>query len=228
MTEREQLAARWRAALDWTCDPDLAARANAYGRQHYPSGWPGFPELPFALSPPPAEADVPVLLGGYAEYDALNAQHFGNLCPPVKLVMNARLRSTAARIDTMRRVLELNPGRLAAYPETRLETIFHEMIHLWLYAQGLPSGHTARFRAKMRERGHISIGYGRAGDPKGPRHAYAGSERRVVYRCPKCGHEVRRQRRFAEPMACGRCYRAGAGRQRLEEIGVIGPPRSAP
>lgn len=228
MTEREQLAARWRAAFEWNLDPARAELARATGRRHYRGGWPGFPELPFALAPAPSDAEVVLLLGGYAEFDQLNLRHFNDLCPPVKLVCNARLRSTAARIDTLRRVLELNPGRLTALPETRVETIFHEMIHLWLYAQGWPSGHTPRFRAKMAERGHVSFGYGRDGDPKGPLHAYAGSEPRVVYRCPKCGQQFPRRRRYAQPMACGGCFRAGRGRHRLVEMGVASAARSEP
>ncbi len=220
MTELDAIVARWRAALDWRPGSRFDDAA-AVGLRYYPGGWPGFPQLPFALKPLPAAFDLPHLSAGYREYDELNAAHFGDLCPPVKLVINQRLRTTAGRIDTARRVLELNGLRLAQLPETRIETIYHEMVHLWLYAQGLPCGHTAAFRAKMTERGHVSIGYGRDDDPKGPHHRFRGSERRVVYRCPGCGQEFVRRRRFGRAMACRACYDAGRGRRRLVEQGVI-------
>lgn len=221
MTEVEQVVERWRRALQWRPDEAAARLAAERGRTAYRGGWPGFPPAPFALEPPPAAAEAGVLLAAYADFDRLDAEHFEGRCPPVKMTINHRLKSTGGRIDTKRRLLELNWYRLSELPETRIETVFHELVHLWLYALGLPCGHTPLFRAKMAERGHISIHYGVAGDPKGPRHAYPGSDRRVIYRCPACGHEYRRRQRFSRPMLCGVCLRRDTRRERLTLVGQV-------
>jgi len=222
-----QVLRLWQAAHDWVPHPALVARAREVGRTHYRGGWPGFAPEGFRLRPAPSPADAVVLLSAYRDWAQLNVQHFGAEVPPAKIVLNARLLSTGGRIDTRLRVLELNPWRLRELPETGIETIFHEMIHLWLYAQGLPSGHTAAFKVKMTERGHHSIRYGVPGDPKGPRHAYPGSDRRVVYRCVTCGHEYRRRQQFRQTMLCGVCLRERGERCRLELVAVLRgqPPR---
>lgn len=208
---REAVLRRWREWRAWT-PPAPPPRARP--------GWPGFRPAPMDLVPPPTEwlADI---LGAYAEYDLLNATHFGGTCPPVKITVNPRLRATAGLVLTDQRIIELNGHRLRELPAVRIETVFHEMIHLWLYCQGLPAGHTEAFRAKMRERGHRSVRYGVEGDPKGPRHAYPGSDRRVLYRCPECGLEWERRRRYGRPAYCRVCYEAGRGRHRVALVAVI-------
>jgi len=218
----EAVVAAWREALVWRPDP---ARYLAIRTRH--PRWPGYVEHPFELTPPPAAAEAAYLLAAYDDFAALNDLHFDRLCPPVKMVINSRLRSTGGRIHTTRRILELNGFRLDELPETRTETVFHELIHLWLHAQGLPSGHTALFKQKMAERGHTSIHYGVAGDPKGMRHAYPGSDRRIVYRCPACEQRYERRVRYRRAMLCGRCLREGRGKQRIEIVGEVGdrPPR---
>jgi predicted SprT family Zn-dependent metalloprotease len=211
--------ARWRAALAWQPSEALLAAARGHGRRHYRRGWPGFPPTPFSLDPPPPVPWAATLLAAYDEAARFNREHFDSLCPPLKITVNPRLRSVAARIYPARRVLELNPHRLAQLPETRTETVFHEMIHLWLYVQGLGAGHSALFRGKMAERGHAHTRYGRADDVQGPRHEYPGSDRRVVYRCPCCEVEFAVRKRYGRAMLCRACLEAGRGAHRIIEIG---------
>jgi len=216
LSDVDAVVAAWREALAWRPDPsamDAIRRRNPR--------WAGYIDRPFSLQPPPSSAEAPVLLAAYDDFALLNAAHFDGLCPPVKMVINPRLRSTGGRIHTTRRVLELNGYRLGELPETRVETIFHELVHLWLHAQGLPSGHTALFKQKMAERGHTSIHYGVAGDPKGMRHAYPGSDRRILYRCTNCEQQYERRVRYRRAMLCGRCLREGRGRHRIEVVGEI-------
>ncbi len=221
MSEYRQLQQRWRAARDWQPDPELVARAA----RTYPSWagrpWPGFAPDPFRLAPLPDFAQIGYLLQAYEDFDALNRDHFESRCPLVKMVINPRLRSTGGRIDTRLRVLELNFYRLLDVPESRTEVVFHELIHLWLYAHGLPAGHSAHFKAKMAERGHTSIHFGVPDDPKGQRHAYPGSDRRVIYRCTHCHQEYVRRRAYARPMLCGHCLHGGQGRHRIELVGRV-------
>ena len=216
----EQVLRQWQAAREWQPPAELVALAQLTGRGHYRRGWPGFPPTPFALTPPPAADEADMLLSAYADYATLNTQHFDGSCPPVKIQLNQRLLSTGGRIDARLRVMELNTWRLRELPETAVETVFHEMIHLWLYAQGQLSGHTPQFKQKMAERGHTSIRYGIAGDPKGPRHAYPGSDRRVLYRCLHCGEEYLRRQQFRQAMLCGVCWRKGE-RHRLQLVAVM-------
>lgn len=214
MSDVAAVVAAWRAALAWQPDPTLVEAI----RRRNPR-WAGYVAQPFALQPPPEPDEAVWLRAAYDDFASLNTAHFDGLCPPVKMVINPRLRSTGGQIHTTRRVLELNGYRLRELPETRTETVFHELIHLWLHAQGLPSGHTALFKSKMAERGHTSIHYGVAGDPKGMRHAYPGSDRRVVYGCPHCGQRYERRVRYRRAMLCGRCLREGRGNHRIEVIG---------
>jgi predicted SprT family Zn-dependent metalloprotease len=117
-------------------------------------------------------------------------------------------------------LIELNAWRLAQVPESRVETVFHEMIHLWLYTHGLPMGHGPEFRAKMAERGHQHTRFGVEGDVSPERHLYPGHDRRVVYGCPHCGQEILRRRRYSRPMLCGSCYHGGRGQHVVVELGV--------
>ncbi|MBI2299518.1 MAG: SprT-like domain-containing protein [Armatimonadetes bacterium] len=205
---------RWRAWRAWTPPDELVAGAR---RNH--RAWPGFPPAPLDLSLPPANWAA-VLAGAYEEFDQLDREHFGGVCPPTRIDINPYLRQSAGLIHLATRRLDLNAWRLAQLPETRIETLFHEMIHLWLYTQGFACGHTPRFKQKMAERGHLSVRYGVEGDPKGPLHDYPGSDRRVVYRCPGCQTLYPRRRRYSRPMLCGKCLAEGAGRHRLECLGV--------
>ena len=216
MSQIDEVVAVWLEALAW--QPDPAQVQTVRQRQNT---WPGYLEQPFKVAPPPSIDDAGHLLAAYADFGQLNADHFNGLCPPVKMVINPRLRSTGGRVHCSRRVLELNGFRLQELPETRAETVFHELIHLWLYAQGLPSGHTALFKQKMAERGHTSIHYGVPGDPKGMRHAYPGSDRRVIYRCPACDQRYERRLKYRKAMLCGRCLREGRGKQRILIEGEI-------
>ncbi|MCC7492239.1 MAG: SprT-like domain-containing protein [Fimbriimonadaceae bacterium] len=207
---------RWAAARGWQPPPALeqAARRNARPPA-YPRGWPGFLVPPFELLPAPREVDLSHLVAAYDDYDQLNEAHFAGVLPPLRIRINPRLRSLGGRIDPRRRDLELNYFRLEELPATRVEVVFHELIHLWLYTRGLPAGHTAEFRRKMLERGHCSIRYGVPGDPKGPRHAYPGSDRRVVYHCPHCERQYTRRAAYRQPMLCGSCLREGRGHHRI-------------
>lgn len=214
----ERLLARWREADDWQPAPALLDEARRAARRAGYRRWPGF-AAPLPAKPPRAEW-APLLLAAYDDFDRLNREHFEGLCPPVRLTINPRLRSAAGRIVPARRTIELNWHRLAQLPESRTETLFHEMIHLWLHTRGLPSGHTADFVAKMAERGHEAVRFGRGQGVNGQRHDYPGSTRRVAYRCPGCQQEFEVRRRYGRPMACARCLRAGLGTQLLVEIGV--------
>jgi len=213
-----ELLRRWQEAEAWTPPPKLLYDAGRAAKRAGHRAWPGFGPLP--PSAPPRPEWVPALLGAYAHFDQFNTTHFDGICPPVRLTINPRLRSAAGRIFPSRRLIELNLHRLEQVPDSLAETVFHEMIHLWLHVRGLPSGHTPEFVAKMAERGHNAVRFGRGPGANGQRHDYPGSSRRVVYRCPGCGLEFEVRRRYGRPMACARCLRDNKGTQILVEAGV--------
>jgi DNA-directed RNA polymerase subunit RPC12/RpoP len=76
------------------------------------------------------------------------------------------------------------------------EILKHEMIHLWLHVQGLPSGHTAEFRAKAKAIGQPRTRHGIA--LPAPRSGW-------IYSCAQCGSEFTRRRRYGRSVACSTC-----------------------
>lgn len=150
-------------------------------------------------------------------YGLLNTHYFDNLLPFCQVTWSRQLTRTAGNIDVRRRRMKLSvPLLIDAYRRTSngapqydvcgvtcstaedalCEIMKHEMIHLWLHVQGLPSGHTAAFRAKARALGQSKI-----------RHAIAVPEPSSgwMYACSFCGYEFPRRRRYGRPVACSRC-----------------------
>src|SRR4051794_22433581 len=80
-------------------------------------------------------------------YNSLNRQHFGGSLPGCRIEISARLTRTAGKIWPRTRLIRLSRSYHELYGPAELSnTILHEMIHLWLYEQSLPSGHTPLFR----------------------------------------------------------------------------------
>lgn len=128
-------------------------------------------------------------------YHRLNATHFEGKLPLCKLELSRRLTRTAGKIWPHRKLMRLSLPYHEYYgPEELANTILHEMIHLWLHEQGLPSGHTALFRQKLN-----AVGLGdRLKALPVPSRPY-----KYVYRCPGCALEVKTRRKIAG--SCGKC-----------------------
>ncbi len=141
---------------------------------------------------PPKAADLQLL------YASLNALHFGGVLRAYRIVYNHRLTSVAGRIGHRPPVIELSAPLLAAHPEAVEATLLHEMVHAWLHEHGLPNGHGAAFKRKMREVGLKSIYHFL---PVKRRT----SQRRYVLSCPRCKVEFVRRRRPGFRVSCARC-----------------------
>jgi hypothetical protein len=155
-----------------------------------------------------------------ALYDRLNAEFFDDILPPCQIKWSRQLTRAAGNIDVRNRVIKLSvPLLVEAYDgdspgyeicgvrcETReqaaVEILKHEMIHLWLHEKGLPSGHTAAFRAKARSIGQPRTRHGIA--RPAPKSGW-------LYICPQCDVQVTRRRRFGRPVACGHCCKKYCG-----------------
>ncbi|HEX2912552.1 MAG TPA: SprT-like domain-containing protein [Chloroflexia bacterium] len=128
-------------------------------------------------------------------YNSLNLQHFGGTLPACRLELSRRLVRTAGKIWPRARLIRLSVTYHERYGQEELSnTILHEMIHLWLYEQGLPSGHTERFREKLAEVGLE----GRVRALPVPPRPY-----RYLYRCPTCSQEFKTRRKINS--SCGKC-----------------------
>jgi predicted SprT family Zn-dependent metalloprotease len=131
-------------------------------------------------------------------YAMLNARHFGGCLRAYRIVYNQRLTSVAGRIGHRPPVIELSAPLLARHPEALTDTLLHEMVHAWLEQYGLPNGHGAAFKRKMREVGLTSIYHFL---PVQARR----SQRRYVLACPRCKAELLRRRRPGFRVSCARC-----------------------
>ena len=150
-------------------------------------------------------------------YDELNAHHFDAILPPCELRWSRQLTRAAGNINVRQRVIKLSLPILAeAFANDTLfpveynvcgvmcsssdnatrEILKHEMIHLWLHVQGLPSGHTRDFRAKAKQIGQPKTRHGIA--LPAPKSGW-------IYGCGNCGQEFSRRRRYGRAVACASC-----------------------
>lgn len=160
-------------------------------------------------------------------FQELNQAHFGNSLPETELLWNSRLSSTAGRFCPGRRVLGVarRPQiEIAEYlrgiPDGDMhiaDTMLHEMIHLHLWAEGRPYGHTEEFHRIMKRVGAKRF------NPVPKIRAY-----KHWYECPGCLTRVPARRRI-DNSACMSCCKKHAGgrydrRFRLELV----DPRDIP
>ncbi len=141
-------------------------------------------------------------------YRELNQRHFENSLPECRLELSRRLVRTAGKIWPRNRLMRLSLSYHERYGVDELaNTILHEMVHLWLHEQGLPSGHTARFHTKL-----IEVGLpNRVRALPVPPRPY-----RYLYSCPTCRLEVPTRRKISS--SCGRCDKIYNTHHRLRLI----------
>ncbi len=141
-------------------------------------------------------------------YERLNQQHFAGSLPPCKLEFSRRMVRTAAKIWPKSRLIRLSVSYHQQYGPTELSnTLLHEMIHLWLYEQGLPSGHTSGFHQKLLE---VGLPDRIRALPVPPRPY------RYLYCCPTCQREIQTRRKISS--SCGYCDKVYNPRHRLRLV----------
>lgn len=150
-------------------------------------------------------------------YQQLNCQYFDNTLPFCPIAWSRQLTRTAGNIDVRLPKMKLSyPLLVEAFEakglfapeyeicgvvcrssdEAIVEIVKHEMIHLWLHVQGLPSGHTPDFRTKARRMGQPKTRH--QIDIPRPRQGWE-------YSCPICRSTFVRRKRFGRPVACAAC-----------------------
>lgn len=150
-------------------------------------------------------------------YQQLNHQYFEATLPHCPIIWSRQLTRAAGNIDVRAPKMKLSyPLLVEAFepkglfpPEFDIcgvrcdsslkaieEIVKHEMIHLWLHVRGLPSGHTAEFRAKARQMGQPKTRH--QIEPPKPRNGWE-------YTCVTCNTSFTRRRRFGRSVACAAC-----------------------
>jgi predicted SprT family Zn-dependent metalloprotease len=150
------------------------------------------------------EAALPHL---YDHYTSVNREKFDSLLPAdYRIEFNPLLRRLTGRITYGWKLIEISLFHFREYGlGDAVQTLEHEMLHLYLHMLGKPSGHNALFKEAARQLG-IRVFHANA-YPKNraTRHRY-------LYECPACGRMVFRKRhQERHAMACGVCCRLEAG-----------------
>jgi predicted SprT family Zn-dependent metalloprotease len=128
-------------------------------------------------------------------YYELNLRYFEGMLPDCQIELSKRLTRTAGKIWPKSRLIRLSLSYHQHYgPQEFRNTILHEMIHLWLFEQKLPSGHTDLFRRKSEE---VGLGERIRALPVPPRPY------KYIYSCPTCCHEIYTRRKINT--SCGLC-----------------------
>jgi hypothetical protein len=95
----------------------------------------------------PRPADLPLIAQMQAEFDAINARHFGGSLPSVPIRISDRMRGRNGHFQ--HDPPEIAISRLlftTAVAGEAEHTMRHEMIHLWQWATGARPGHGSDFR----------------------------------------------------------------------------------
>jgi len=149
--------------------------------------------------------------GLYAE---LNKRYFDGALPPCTIVFSGRMTRTAGwvRYRDLHMQLSMPYARRHGYREL-VNTLIHEMIHVWLSVRGRPRGHTKEFRAKLvacglEDRIHAL--------PMPPARS------RYLYVCPGCNRERYTLRKLRS--SCGHCDRVFNPNFRFQLRAVLDDP----
>jgi predicted SprT family Zn-dependent metalloprotease len=142
----------------------------------------------------------------YAHYRHVNVSKFDGMLPlDYRIAFNDNLRRLTGRITYAEKLIEISRWHFRQYGlDDARATLEHELLHLYLHAQGLPSGHNLLFKRTAEELG-IRVFH----DNPYPRNR--ASPHRYVYECPACTRMVFRKRRRDDGLACGVCCRQLAG-----------------
>jgi predicted SprT family Zn-dependent metalloprotease len=138
-------------------------------------------------------------------YRSINEKKFNNLLPSFyRIAFNPHLRRLTGRITYGLGLIEISLYHYQQYGYAdAVQTLEHEMLHLFLHTLGKPSGHNSLFKELARTlqiRVFHDNPYPRN---QPPRH-------RHVYECPACGRMVFRRRLQRHQLACGVCCRLKA------------------
>jgi predicted SprT family Zn-dependent metalloprotease len=139
----------------------------------------------------------------HEHYRRANEEKFDGILPAdYRIEFNPLLRRLTGRITYGWKLIEVSLYHFRAYGyDDAVQTLEHEMLHLYLHTLGKPSGHSQLFKQFARQL-NIRVFHANA-YPKNrePRHRY-------LYECPSCARMVFRKRpQERHAIACGVCCR---------------------
>ncbi len=126
----------------------------------------------------------------------------GSISPGVELEFSGRLKNKLGMAHLFESKITLNSRYFMRDPRLLPYTLFHELVHLWLYDCFLDPGHTWRFYDKMRTFESTGLPV----DSEVHIHKRKQSESKFILLCSSC-----RQRWFLNKLPkkygyCGSCY----------------------
>jgi predicted SprT family Zn-dependent metalloprotease len=143
----------------------------------------------------------------HAHYVRANRDKFDGLLPgDFRVAFNPLLRRLTGRITYGWKLIEMSEWHFRQYglPDA-LQTLEHEMLHLYLHVLGKPSGHNTLFKQAAAQLGIRVFHANPYPKNRATRHRY-------VYECPACGRMAFRKRATpGDAIACGVCCRLQAG-----------------
>lgn len=113
-----------------------------------------------------------------------------------------RMRQKLGLAYLFEQKIKLNQTYFAQDPTLLPYTLFHEMIHLWLYDCLLDPGHTRRFYNKIAEFEHTGLPI----DQDVHIHTRVAPEGKYVYICPNCNNRWYLRDRLRYSIYCGHCF----------------------
>jgi predicted SprT family Zn-dependent metalloprotease len=142
----------------------------------------------------------------YEHYEQTNRDKFDRVLPSdYAIEFNPLLRRLTGRITYGWRLIEISLWHFREYGyDDAVQTLEHEMLHLYLHTLGKPSGHNELFKRAAEQLGIRVFHANPYPKNRAPRHRY-------VYECPACGRMVFRKRpQERHALACGVCCRTQA------------------
>ena len=126
----------------------------------------------------------------------------GSIQSGVEIAFTKRMRQKLGLAYLFEQKIKLNENYFAKDPSLLPYTLFHELVHIWLYNCYLDPGHTHRFYKKMKQFDQTGLPI----DPEVYIHTRVAPEGKFVYGCPNCENRwyLRDQLRYS--IYCGHCY----------------------
>ena len=119
----------------------------------------------------------------------------------VDIDLSARMKTRLGEADLFHGMIRLNSSYFMNSPEVLPYTLFHEMIHLWLYDCGRDPAHTRKFYEKMATFDELGLPV----DHKVHIHKRQVKEGQFVYKCGECSFKWFHRSKAKYAAICGFC-----------------------
>ncbi len=141
-------------------------------------------------------------------------QKEGSLKTGLVIEFSTRMKSKLGLSLLFERKMRLNLTYFATCPSLMPYTIFHELVHQWLYDCWYDPNHTARFYKKMEdfEKTNLPV------DTKVHIHSRLLKESKYIYQCPSCENIFFNAKAYRGISYCGHCHDLEKGKNYLNRV----------